>query len=134
VTDAAKSTGNAVSEGVNKMAQGTRNIPKKVMGVTIAGLTATVVVLSAILIVDQLQHNGTVDVCYTPACVEASEFILRNLDPNLISDVSKSAVDYRTVSIDPCSDFDQFACGGFRKRFDLREDQGDMYTGVCRLS
>jgi hypothetical protein len=127
--DAAKSAGNAVKGAAEKVASGTKNNPKKVMAGTIAILTAATIALSATLILDQIQHKNSVELCTTPGCVEASDFILRNLDPDLISDISSDALDYRTTSIDPCTDFDQFVCGGFRKRFDLREDQGDMYTG-----
>ena len=130
VSKAATSAGRAVTKAAKKVAEGTRNNPKKVMGGTIAGLAATTGCLSIALISDQLQHKGAIDICYTPACVEASEFILRNLDAGLISEIGSNSLGLQTASIDPCTDFDQFACGGFRSRYDLRGDQGDIYTGI----
>jgi endothelin-converting enzyme len=56
-------------------------------------------------------------VCLTPACVHASSEILYNLSP-----------DYK--NIDPCTDFEQLACGGWDDRHDLRPDQGDAFTGT----
>ncbi|KAG9198389.1 hypothetical protein G6514_010233 [Epicoccum nigrum] len=47
---------------------------------------------------------------------EASE-ILYNLSPN-----------YK--ELDPCTDFEELVCGGWRDRHDLRPDQGDAFTGT----
>ncbi|KAF2840791.1 endothelin-converting enzyme [Patellaria atrata CBS 101060] len=57
------------------------------------------------------------DVCLTPACVHASSEILYNLSPN-----------YK--NIDPCTNFEELVCGGWRERHDLRPDQGDAFTGT----
>ncbi|KAK1753132.1 hypothetical protein QBC47DRAFT_387847 [Echria macrotheca] len=59
----------------------------------------------------------TDDVCLTPACVHASSEILYNLSPN-----------YK--DLDPCTDFEELVCGGWRERHDLRPDQGDAFTGT----
>lgn len=56
-------------------------------------------------------------ICTTPACVHASSEILYNLSPN-----------YK--DIDPCTDFEEMVCGGWRERHDLRPDQGDAFTGT----
>ncbi|KAI8165535.1 Endothelin-converting enzyme 1 [Colletotrichum sp. SAR 10_70] len=55
--------------------------------------------------------------CMTPACVHAASEILYNLSP-----------DYK--ELDPCNDFEELVCGGWRDRHDLRSDQGDAFTGT----
>lgn len=55
--------------------------------------------------------------CLTAPCIHASSEILYNLSPN-----------YK--NIDPCSNFEELVCGGWRDRHDLREDQGDAFTGT----
>ncbi|TDZ38965.1 Endothelin-converting enzyme-like protein [Colletotrichum trifolii] len=55
--------------------------------------------------------------CLTPACVHAASEILYNLSP-----------DYK--ELDPCNDFEELVCGGWRDRHDLRADQGDAFTGT----
>ncbi|KAM0328871.1 hypothetical protein ACHAQA_005287 [Verticillium albo-atrum] len=57
------------------------------------------------------------DVCLTPACVHAASEILYNLSP-----------EYK--KLDPCTDFEELVCGGWRDRHDLRSDQGDAFTGT----
>ncbi|KAK0744658.1 hypothetical protein B0T21DRAFT_358132 [Apiosordaria backusii] len=57
------------------------------------------------------------DVCLTPACIHASSEILYNLSPNF-------------KELDPCTDFEELVCGGWRERHDLRPDQGDAFTGT----
>jgi endothelin-converting enzyme len=56
-------------------------------------------------------------VCDTPACIHASSEILYSLDPN-----------YK--DIDPCTNFEQYVCGGWRDRHDMRPDQGSIFTGT----
>jgi len=36
--------------------------------------------------------------------------------------------DYKII--DPCTNFEELVCGGWRDRHDLREDQGDAFTGT----
>ncbi|POS86146.1 hypothetical protein EPUL_003660 [Erysiphe pulchra] len=55
--------------------------------------------------------------CLTPACIHASSEILYNLSPNY-------------QSIDPCTDFEELVCGGWKERHHLRSDQGDIFTGT----
>lgn len=55
--------------------------------------------------------------CLTPACIHASSEILYNLSPNY-------------QNIDPCTDFEELVCGGWKERHDLRSDQGDAFTGT----
>ncbi|PKX88500.1 M13 family metallopeptidase [Aspergillus novofumigatus IBT 16806] len=55
--------------------------------------------------------------CESPECVHAASEILYSLDPNY-------------AEIDPCEDFEQYVCGGWRERHDLRPDQGSMFTGT----
>ncbi|KAI6248111.1 Endothelin-converting enzyme [Erysiphe necator] len=56
-------------------------------------------------------------ICTTPACIHASSEILHNLSPN-----------YK--NIDPCIDFEELVCGGWKEQYDLRSDQGDAFTGT----
>lgn len=56
-------------------------------------------------------------ICMTPECVHAASEILYNLSP-----------EYK--KIDPCTDFEELVCGGWRERHDLRVDQGDAFTGT----
>ena len=62
-------------------------------------------------------HSAKSKLCLTPACVHAASEILYNLSPN-----------YK--ELDPCTDFEELVCGGWRDRHDLRPDQGDAFTGT----
>ncbi|KAJ4350539.1 hypothetical protein N0V95_004645 [Ascochyta clinopodiicola] len=62
-------------------------------------------------------HVNKSKLCLTPACVHAASEILYNLSPN-----------YK--ELDPCNDFEELVCGGWRDRHDLRADQGDAFTGT----
>lgn len=55
--------------------------------------------------------------CETPECVHAASEILYNLDSNF-------------TNVDPCTDFDQYVCGGWRERHDMRPDQGSIFAGT----
>ncbi|KAK1138461.1 hypothetical protein N8T08_002496 [Aspergillus melleus] len=67
---------------------------------------------------DQIAPNPVAaKVCETPECVHAASEILYNLDPN-------------HAKIDPCTDFDQYVCGGWRERHDMRPDQGSIFAGT----
>jgi len=59
-------------------------------------------------------------ICLTPACIHASSEFLHNLSPN-----------YQTI--DPCTNFEELVCGGWRDRHDLRPDQGDAFTGTIMV-
>ncbi|KAK4235214.1 hypothetical protein C8A03DRAFT_18009 [Achaetomium macrosporum] len=63
------------------------------------------------------EHDDKTEMCLTPACIHASSEILYNLSPN-----------YK--DLDPCTDFEELVCGGWRDRHDLRPDQGDAFTGT----
>ncbi|KAL3438351.1 hypothetical protein BDV09DRAFT_160584 [Aspergillus tetrazonus] len=62
-------------------------------------------------------HTEAPTICQTPECVNAASDILRNLDPNY-------------ANIDPCTDFDQYVCGGWRNQHDMRSDQGSIFAGT----
>lgn len=55
--------------------------------------------------------------CQSPECVHAASEILYSLDPNY-------------AQIDPCTDFEQYVCGGWRDRHDMRSDQSRIFTGT----
>jgi len=53
----------------------------------------------------------------SPECIHASSEILYNLHPSY-------------SGIDPCTDFEQFACGGWQERHDIRSDQGETSVAI----
>lgn len=59
----------------------------------------------------------TDNVCLSASCVHAASELLYNLSPQ-----------YK--QLDPCDDFEELVCGGWRERHDLRPDQGDAFTGT----
>lgn len=61
-------------------------------------------------------HHKT-KICMSPECIHASSEILYNLSP-------------KYKELDPCTDFDELVCGGWKDRHDLRPDQGDAFTGT----
>jgi endothelin-converting enzyme len=66
---------------------------------------------------DLPSQKNEAELCLTPACIHASSEILYNLSPK-----------YKEV--DPCTDFEELVCGGWKDRHDLRPDQGDAFTGT----
>ena len=100
------------------------------MAVMIAVLTAAVISLGTAYILDVLQHATIPSSCTTPACVQASNLILRNLDPSVVENGRATELNLAASSVDPCTNFDQFVCGGFELQHELRQDQADMYTGM----
>ena len=68
---------------------------------------------------DLFGHKGG-DVCTTPACVHAASEVLYNLSP-----------EYK--ELDPCTNFEEMVCGGWKDRHDLRPDQGDAFTGTIMV-
>jgi hypothetical protein len=57
------------------------------------------------------------DFCDSPQCIHAASEILNNLDPNY-------------EDVDPCTNFDQYVCGGWRELHDMRSDQGSIFAGT----
>ncbi|OJI99980.1 hypothetical protein ASPVEDRAFT_39363 [Aspergillus versicolor CBS 583.65] len=66
---------------------------------------------------NETPHTEAPTICQTPECVSAASDILRNLDP-------------KYADIDPCTDFDQYVCGGWRENHDMRSDQGAIFSGT----
>ncbi|KAF2017828.1 peptidase family M13 [Aaosphaeria arxii CBS 175.79] len=66
---------------------------------------------------NQLASAKPSELCLTPACVHAASEILYNLSP-----------EYK--KLDPCNDFEELVCGGWRDRHDLRSDQSSAFTGT----
>ncbi|OGE58017.1 hypothetical protein PENARI_c001G11077 [Penicillium arizonense] len=62
-------------------------------------------------------HPEASPLCQSEECIHAASEILYNLDPNY-------------EKIDPCTDFDQYVCGGWRENHDMRPDQGSIFAGT----
>lgn len=79
------------------------------------------VLLTRITIGIHFKHSPsgivTPSVCDSPACVHASSEILYSLD-------------HKYKDIDPCTNFEQYVCGGWRDRHDMRPDQGSIFAGT----
>jgi len=69
------------------------------------------------VIYNRKSSSKPASICLTPTCIHAASEILYNLSPN-------------HQDIDPCTNFDEFVCGGWQDRHDLRADQGDVFTGT----
>ncbi|KAL7629545.1 hypothetical protein AAE478_001066 [Parahypoxylon ruwenzoriense] len=52
-------------------------------------------------------------ICLTPACIQASAHLYNNLSPNF-------------RNIDPCTNFEEVVCGGFRERHVIPEGRNDV--------
>ncbi|CAK7263683.1 hypothetical protein SEPCBS119000_000607 [Sporothrix epigloea] len=84
-------------------------------------LIAAVIIALALVLTFFAIHQGKAQpagVCMTPACIHAASEYLTNLSP-------------RYEEIDPCTDFEEYVCGGWRGEHDLRADQG--YTDTLNL-
>ncbi|KAI2716642.1 hypothetical protein DTO027I6_2017 [Penicillium roqueforti] len=62
-------------------------------------------------------HSEAPQLCQSQECIHAASEILYNLDANY-------------ENIDPCTDFDQYVCGGWREHHDMRPDQGSIFAGT----
>ncbi|KAJ5185294.1 Peptidase M13 neprilysin [Penicillium cf. griseofulvum] len=62
-------------------------------------------------------HPEAPPLCQSQECIHAASEILYNLDP-------------KYEDIDPCTDFDQYVCGGWREHHDMRPDQGSIFAGT----
>ncbi|KAL4921881.1 hypothetical protein BDW62DRAFT_98133 [Aspergillus aurantiobrunneus] len=66
---------------------------------------------------NDVTHAEAPTICQAPECIDAASEILGSLDPNY-------------ADIDPCTDFDQYVCGGWREKHDMRSDQGAIFSGT----
>ncbi|XP_072019295.1 neprilysin-1-like [Amphiura filiformis] len=77
---------------------------------TFVSLTLLMVLIAELTSKEEIQIGSLLenqDVCLTPGCVEAANEILTNMDP----------------TVDPCEDFYEYACGGWKKRTVIPDDQ-----------
>jgi Peptidase family M13 len=92
-----------------------RNI-KQVLLTLILALVTLVIAFSVGFLTYRNTYTGK-ELCTSAVCIHAASELLYSISP-----------DY--ASIDPCENFDRFACQGFEERHDLRPDQGDMFRGT----
>jgi hypothetical protein len=122
----------AITKKIKEAGAPVKNNPKRSMAGAIILLTITSLGLGSKLLYD---HNKPVDqspeLCATPDCVAASNYILNNLDPSVLEQAVSQEVNVLTTPIDPCTDFDQYVCGGFQKSQDIRGDKGYISTSKC---
>ncbi|KAF1934863.1 endothelin-converting enzyme 1 [Clathrospora elynae] len=97
---------------------GLRSSKRRVVGkLFLIAAAASIVYYGASQVGDNIMWEEEAGLCLTPACVHAASEILYNLSPQ-----------YK--ELDPCDDFEELVCGGWRDRHDLRADQGDAFTGT----
>ena len=77
----------------------------------ILGVVVIVGLVLAAALYPKMHANATIELCLTPACIHAASGYLTNLAPS-----------YK--SLDPCDDFEEYVCGGWRSAHDLRADEG----------
>ncbi|KAL3456360.1 hypothetical protein BJX64DRAFT_46112 [Aspergillus heterothallicus] len=83
-------------------------------------LVLAAVYLGSLLPKEQLSRDTPAEaetICQTAECINAAAQILQSLDPNY-------------ADIDPCTNFDQYVCGGWRQLHDMRPDQGAIFAGT----
>ncbi|KAL1982237.1 hypothetical protein VTN96DRAFT_1606 [Rasamsonia emersonii] len=97
-----------------------RAISRYVMIIIALGYLVTriaMIIISDISPKDDSIPVTALELCTAPECVHAASEILYNLDPNY-------------QNLDPCTDFEQYVCGGWRDRHDMRPDQGSIFAGT----
>jgi hypothetical protein len=117
---------NTVRSGTFKTMETVKNNPKRSLAVACGVLAAS----TAGEAVDIYRHHPLPKgvTCMTPACVYAASRILLNLHPSVINDIySVSQV------IDPCENFDEYVCGGFKLQHELGEAQAEVSTSMIVL-
>lgn len=128
-TELARSAGAATKRSASTASQKVSNHPKRTMAGLILLLASGNITLGSLLGVEMAKENNN-GICTTSACIRAADNILRNLHPN--AKAQSSVVDditAQTIAIDPCTDFEKFACGSFSEHHDLRSDQGRVDAG-----
>ncbi len=121
----ASSTARAAKTGAQK----TRKHSKKVMGTVIILLLVALAVLATMfglhLATDEMNQT-----CTALSCIDAAANILQNLHPKAGAESSNvDSISTGAAAPNPCTDFDEFVCGGFSDHNDLGDDQGEIDAG-----
>ncbi|KAI0161414.1 peptidase family M13 [Xylariaceae sp. FL1272] len=75
-----------------------------------------ILILSGVFSRKKKHPTAKSSLCTTATCIHAASEILYNLSP-----------DYQTL--DPCTNFDNLVCDGFKSRYDIPEDRSSYSTG-----
>ena len=111
-----KISSNATVSSAKWTFQRIRNNTTRILAGTTILLAMGVVGLSLGWAIDHNAHkNRETSFCLSGECSDAASQIFKNLAPNY-------------TDIDPCTDFEQYACGGFQKHHKLRPDQSSLFT------
>jgi hypothetical protein len=126
--NAAKAVVGAIANNASKAISVFRRNPKASTGTAVALLFIGNIVLGtmySIHLISDKKHES----CSTPGCIRASNNLLQNLHHNARADTTnpKQASAFEG-SVNPCTEFDKFVCGGFHDRYDLASDQGHIDT------
>ncbi|KAI4102673.1 MAG: hypothetical protein L6R37_004263 [Teloschistes peruensis] len=108
---------NGVNTRIRRFLQWLRN-NIKILALTALLLGGVITMVTYIALSRAQKSDEPADsVCLTPACVVAAAGIIQNMSP-----------DHK--SIDPCEDFSQYVCGGWKQQHDLRPDQESVHVGA----
>ena len=123
-------TAKRASKVGSKVKRTVQNHSKKIMAAIVALLLIVLAILVYLLMAGQKEPTKE-SCCATPACIEAASNILQNLDPSVKQNASTlTGLISHGGAVDPCEHFDQYVCGGFDKRYDMRPDQDEVSTGM----
>ncbi|KIH92144.1 endothelin-converting enzyme [Sporothrix brasiliensis 5110] len=102
-----------VEEG--RFRRGYRSVTSTWTALGIQRIAIVILIIALVLVATILSRRhdkgAATGLCLTPACIHAADGYLTNLSPN-----------YKNM--DPCDDFEEFVCGGWRGAHDMRADQG----------
>ena len=116
IKNGAKMGSNAIVGSAKRLFRAIRKNLTPILACATILLAMTVVGLSLGWAIDhKAQKDHKSSFCLSNDCSEAGSQIFRNLAANY-------------TALDPCSNFEQYACGGFPQHHKLRPDQSGLFT------